>query len=148
MDKHKNCSTNCCKKHGCRYEDENCPVVLGLTANDSCDLCDKEMIVPWDENKKFVQECTREEWYKTSKFKTLRLINNIAHEIQKKTQHLNDLFQLLNDQYNHELGVLDKVNLVDRQIRVLQLEASNLNRTILNMDRSLTPNFTDMKFVK
>jgi hypothetical protein len=35
--------THCCKKHGCKYNSENCPVVLGKIDQDyPCEHCDFE----------------------------------------------------------------------------------------------------------
>lgn len=35
---------HCCPKHGCKYGDEECPVVLGLTEkhNTHCEMCEDE----------------------------------------------------------------------------------------------------------
>ena len=36
--------SHCCPKHGCKYGDEECPVVLGLTQkhNEHCEMCEDE----------------------------------------------------------------------------------------------------------
>lgn len=34
---------HCCSRHGCKYRDKDCPVVIGISKQEySCELCDKE----------------------------------------------------------------------------------------------------------
>lgn len=33
---------HCCPVHGCKYGDEDCPVVLGLEEGLPCEFCDEE----------------------------------------------------------------------------------------------------------
>ena len=39
--------THCCVEHGCKYGDGDCPVVLGIIAQDCyCEDCDDDVIIP------------------------------------------------------------------------------------------------------
>jgi hypothetical protein len=68
---------------------------------------------------------TREEWYASPNFIKLRFLNNIAAGIQHKTQELFDVLELILAE-NPDLFVFDKFSLVERQAKIVNLEASKL----------------------
>lgn len=68
---------------------------------------------------------TKEEWYGSPDFIKLRFLNNIAAGIHHKTQEFNDVLELILAE-NPDLLFGDKFNLVERQSRIVNLEASKL----------------------
>jgi hypothetical protein len=78
----------------------------------------------------------------------LRLLNNITHEIKQKTQHLYDLMELLISQKG-DLFFCDKFNVAERQLRIVDAEASRLIREMSSLDHFLSPHtFDDMEAPK
>lgn len=87
---------------------------------------------------------TKEEWYKSPDFIKLRFLNNMAAGIQHKTQELNDVLELLLAE-NPDLFVFDKFSLVERQSRIVHLEASKLWERCRNLDSLFEPHqYTDV----
>ena len=87
---------------------------------------------------------TREEWYASPGFIKLRFLNNIAAGIQHKTQELYDVLELLLAE-NPDLFVFDKFTLVERQARIVNLEASKLWEHCRKLDVLLEPRqYTDV----
>lgn len=81
---------------------------------------------------------TRDEWYKSPDFIKLRFLNNIAASIQHKTQELGDVIELvLADR--PDLCVYDKFHLVERQAKIVSLEASNLWSRCRDLAEMLEP---------
>ncbi|WP_292901863.1 hypothetical protein [Nonlabens sp.] len=38
--------THCCVKHGCKYDDKDCPVKIGIIEQDySCEYCDEDNLI-------------------------------------------------------------------------------------------------------
>jgi len=87
---------------------------------------------------------TREEWYSSPDFIKLRFLNNIAAGIQHKTQELGDVLALILAE-NPDFFVFDKFSLVERQARIVSLEASKLWERCRNLDSLLEPRqYTDV----
>lgn len=87
---------------------------------------------------------TREEWYASPDFIKLRFLNNIAAGIQHKTQELYDVLELILAE-KPNLMVLDRFNLVERQAKIVNLEASKLCGYCRNLDTYLEPHqYTDV----
>lgn len=86
---------------------------------------------------------TREEWYASNEFKALRLLHNHAHSIGHVVQELYDILSLVLQQ-NPQLQISDKTSLVERQMRVVELEADRLRDRINDLER-LAQNHYDVK---
>lgn len=84
----------------------------------------------------------RDEWYDSAKFLKLRLGNNISHEVLHKVQHLHDLIALLDKEYG-PLMVCDKFNLVERQLRIVNLEIGKFIGFFGDLERMMSPNKFD-----
>ena len=80
----------------------------------------------------------RDEWYESDKFKTLRLLNHRVHEIGQVTQEIYDILQLIVSQ-NPDLPAFDRFNVFERQLRIVQLEASNLVNAASKFDSTISP---------
>lgn len=81
---------------------------------------------------------TRDEWYKSQDFIKLRFLNNMAAGIQHKTQEFNDVLDLiLADHPEH--FVYDKFTIVERQNRVVALEAKRLWDVVRDLCNKLEP---------
>lgn len=90
---------------------------------------------------------TRDEWYKSKKWLILRLSNQLSFEIGQRVQQLYDLLNILEAEFGPGLTATDRFNLVERQLRVLGLEATNLTRVMGNLESMLGPkSFDDMKY--
>lgn len=90
------------------------------------------------------QLMTREEWYASPDFIKLRFLNNIAAGIEHKTQELNDVLQLILAE-NPDLFVFDKFSLIERQARIVRLEASKLWERCRNLGSLFEPSqYTDV----
>jgi hypothetical protein len=85
---------------------------------------------------------TRDEWYKSPLFVKLRLVNNISHEIKHKAQHLYDLLAVLEAEHG-PLMVYDKFNLAERQLKIVNLEATRLIEYMGRLDGLLAPKSFD-----
>ena len=81
---------------------------------------------------------TREEWQSSPNFIKLRFLNNIAAGIQHKTQELYDVLELILAEYP-DLLVFDKFNLVERQAKIVHLEASKLWERCRALDSLFEP---------
>lgn len=84
----------------------------------------------------------RDEWYESDKFKTLRLLNNLCADMGQLSQRIQDVMGVVDHQFElHEIvGTLsDKRHLLDRQMRIVRLEADNLRNLSEEMTRKLTP---------
>jgi hypothetical protein len=92
------------------------------------------------DEKLFVEnaEMGRDEWYKTPDFIVLRFLNNIAVDINHRAQQLRDVLQLLLA-HRPDLAVRDKFALVERQLRIVSLEADRLYAECRNLGEVLTP---------
>ena len=86
---------------------------------------------------------TKEEWYGSPDFIKLRFLNTIAAGIQYKTQELYDVLELIAT--NPEVTVSDRFNLVERQLRVVNLEASKLWEYCRKLEETLQPKIEDAK---
>jgi len=80
----------------------------------------------------------REEWYQSTKFKKLRLLNNYSHEIKQMTQKLYDLLEIVTED-NPDAMVGDKFTIAERQLRIVDIEAVNLSRAMDAFARTLEP---------
>lgn len=81
---------------------------------------------------------TRDEWYKSPQFLTLRFLNNTAAQITYQAQQVGDVLDLLLSQYP-DLFAGDPFSLAELQLRVVKLEASKLWDRIRNLERRLAP---------
>ncbi len=88
----------------------------------------------------------RDDWYSSTKFLKLRLLNNVSHDIIQKTQQLYDLLNLvLEDQ--PDLMCFDPFTIAERQLRVTSLEAKKLTDVLDRLANKLSPhNFDDMNY--
>lgn len=84
----------------------------------------------------------REEWYNSPKFIILRFLNNIAAGIGYKAQELGDVVELLLAR-DPQLTVLDRFHVVERQLRVVSLEAKRLWDECRSLSALLEPKFCD-----
>lgn len=88
---------------------------------------------------------TRDEWYNSKKFKILRLLNHLTHDITHRAQEIRDVLEIILEEHP-DLIVFDKFTLVERQLRVLQLEGRNLVSVASDLSRKLEPHtFDDLK---
>lgn len=87
---------------------------------------------------------TREEWYGSPDFIKLRFLNTIASGIQYKTQELYDVLELIASE-KEGISVLDRFNLVERQLRVVNLEAAKLWEYCRKLEATLQPKIEDAK---
>lgn len=93
---------------------------------------------------KYNKLMTRDEWYKSPDFIKLRFLNNIAAGIEHKTQEIRDVLELILAE-NPTLLVVDKFGLVERQMRIVRLEASKLWDYCRKLDSFLEPSqYTDI----
>lgn len=84
------------------------------------------------------QTMKREEWYKSTKFKKLRLLNNWTHEIKQMTQKLYDLLEIVVED-NPDCAIGDKFTIAERQLRIVDIEAKNLISAMDSFARTLEP---------
>lgn len=83
---------------------------------------------------------TREEWYASLE---LRFLNNIAAGIQHKTQELYDVLELILAE-KPDLIVFDRFTLVERQAKIVNLEASKLWDYCRKLATILEPKIEDV----
>ena len=81
---------------------------------------------------------SREEWYRTPDFIILRFLNNMAAEVQHKTQEIHDILELMVT-FNPNLAVGDRFTVVERQLRVINLEAGRFWDECRKLDDILSP---------
>ena len=81
----------------------------------------------------------REEWYESDKFKALRLANNLCADVGQLVQRIDDALGMVDVQFELLGAVSDKRCIVDRQLRILRLEADNLWSAVRNLSNSLEP---------
>lgn len=80
--------THCCTTHGCKYGDEDCPVVLGTEsgiAEEWCEMCE------WDANDPSVQEQKRLQEENKKLLEVLEWISNheaSAEEYRLEAKHV------------------------------------------------------------
>lgn len=87
---------------------------------------------------------TRDEWYNSPEFIILRMLNNLAAETGSKASSVYDVLNLLVTA-RPDLYMGDKFNLVERQLRIVSLEASKLWDRIRDLEHMLAPrDFTDL----
>jgi len=84
----------------------------------------------------------REEWYSSVEFKKLRLFGNVASEIRHKCQYLYDILEIIVAD-KPELLSLDRFTLMERQLRILQLEAGKLVDLSSCLTLKAQPKFDD-----
>lgn len=90
------------------------------------------------------KQMTREEWYASPDFIKLRFLNKIASGIQHKTQEIYDVLNLILAE-NPNLAVYDIFSLVERQAKIVNLEASKLWERCRNLGNWLEPyQYTDV----
>lgn len=88
----------------------------------------------------------RDDWYNSTKFLKLRLLNNVAHELKQGTQRLYDLLNLILED-NPDLMCCDPFSLAERQLRVTDLEVMRLIDRMDKLAHRLSPHdFDDMKY--
>lgn len=89
---------------------------------------------------------TREDWFRTPDFVILRLLNNLAAELNHKTQPFQDVLNLI-AAIEPDIEVSDRFSLVERQLKIVSLETSNLWAYVRKLEEFLGhPEFTDMMF--
>lgn len=81
----------------------------------------------------------REEWYESRKFLLLRLVNNFVHDLSQTTQRLYDLTNLLNQEFDNGLTVCDKFTILERQLRLVQVESQRLIRAEAEFSHFVSP---------
>ena len=81
---------------------------------------------------------TRDEWHKSPEFIKLRFLGNMGASITSKVQELNDVLELVLAE-KPDLWVFDKFSLVERQARIVSLEASKLWERCRELAKSLEP---------
>lgn len=86
---------------------------------------------------------TQEEWYASPGFIKLRFLNTIASGIQYKTQELYDVLELIAAE--QEVMVSDRFSLVERQLRIVNLEAAKLWDYCRKLETTLQPRIEDAK---
>lgn len=86
---------------------------------------------------------TQEEWYASPGFIKLRFLNNIAAGIQYKTQELYDVLELIASE--QEILASDRFNLVERQLKIVNLEAAKLWDYCRKLETILQPRIEDAK---
>lgn len=84
----------------------------------------------------------REEWYESTKFKKLRLLNNWTHEIKQMTQKLYDLLEIVTED-TPDCMVGDKFTIAERQLRIVDIEAKNLITAMGAFAHTLEPHKFD-----
>jgi signal transduction histidine kinase len=82
---------------------------------------------------------TRDEWPKSPLFLKLRLLNHRSHEIRQITQEIYDLLAILDAEYGPLVG--DRFRLAERQLRIMDMEASRLIEYMDRMCDMLRPKF-------
>ena len=89
---------------------------------------------------------TREEWYRTPDFIILRFLNNMVADVGHKTQEIRDILELM-EAHRPDLSVMDRFSVVERQLRVVSLEAKRLWDECRKLDELLSPrDFSDLQF--
>lgn len=141
------CETHCCQIHGCKYAHPNCPVangsLKGITGN--CEICGLETedcedaISEEEASYRKEKGIPRKEWHESQKFKFLRMLNNRVAQIGQIAQEMREIFDLLEKEYEDSMMVLDAWNLVERQLRVTELESKNLWSSFNNLSKKLEP---------
>ena len=105
-----------------------------------------KLISSWQKDNRIILcfdgKITREEWYASPEFIKLRFLNNIAAAITHQVQEFNDILQLIIAE-KPELTVYDKFSLVERQSRIVSLEASKLWDRARDLADKLTPKLDD-----
>lgn len=81
---------------------------------------------------------TRDEWYESPDFKTQRLLNNMVHDLKQQTQRIYDVLALLLER-KPDLTCTDKFSLVERQLRICDVEAAGLIRVTSALEHMLSP---------
>src|SRR4051812_12216157 len=87
----------------------------------------------------------RDEYYKSKEFITLRLLNNMTHEISHLTQRMYDVLAIVADQHPG-MFCMDKVTIYERQLRLVNSEASRLTSYMTQLDSVFTPRFKDFSY--
>jgi rubrerythrin len=85
---------------------------------------------------------TKEEWYASPDFIKLRFLNNMAAGIQHKTQEFTDVLELILAE-KPDLWVFDRFSLVERQCKIVNLEAAKLWERARKLADSLEPHQYD-----
>lgn len=80
---------------------------------------------------------TREEWYASSKFKILRLLNHMTFDIPQICQEIRDVLEVIDE--TNRLACFDKFWLVEHQLRIVRLEADKLVQRGSDLSEMLRP---------
>lgn len=86
---------------------------------------------------------TRDEYYESPSFLITRLLNNKVHGLTQATQQIHDILFLIEGIH---AGVFlgDRFSVVERQLRVVSLEAQRLIREVSLLEDKLRPkSFSD-----
>jgi len=105
---------------------------------ESVDLAKEVIHGPKKGRKKTASEPTREEWYRSTKFKLLRMLNNLSHEIVHKAQSIGDVMDICSE-IMPDIIFFDKFTIFDRQLRVTRLEVDKLIAALTDLDRLVSP---------
>lgn len=81
---------------------------------------------------------TKEEYYDSSEFKIMRLLGHFAHDMKQKTQETFDILEILLEK-RQDLLCCDKFNLVERQLRIVDIETVRLIDRVSNLSHLLSP---------
>lgn len=92
--------------------------------------------------KKCLIVMTRDEWYNSVEFKTLRLFNQLSGDLSQTTQQLYDVLALILEKWPDAV-VLDKFNLVERQLRIVGQESNRLFSEFSRLADRLSPHQFD-----
>ncbi len=87
-------------------------------------------------------DMTREDWYRTPDFIILRFLNNMAAGLGYKAQEMRDVLELIAS-IRPDITYSDKFNVVERQLRVVKLEADRLWTECRRLADMLTPTTSD-----
>jgi hypothetical protein len=80
----------------------------------------------------------RDEWYNSPEFVRHRFLNNLASDITHRTQQFNDALALLVEA-NPEIIFTDRYAIVERQSRIVRLEADKLWTGVRKLLETVAP---------
>ncbi len=81
---------------------------------------------------------TRDEWFASPEFIRHKMLNNLASEIGQKVQQFNDMLVLFHEKHP-DLVFTDKFAIVDRQQRIVHLEADKLWTAVRKLVETVKP---------
>lgn len=82
--------THCCKIHGCKYEDEDCPVVLGTEKGIQCEECQGAIRVMEQFDKVQFEVSEIKDWMEDGSNPTRSMVEFLLAEVDRLTQQVDD----------------------------------------------------------